>query len=344
MKIKERKSDVCMSAAKKILATIICPECETKWREEVPNAVECPNLNCKFAFEVDKEGNPIQYTRAITCPECGEEWQDDLSGTVECPNCKFSFEADVQDDINDKQTCEKAIRLFSFLRELTKLRTKTIRTINQYEKVLWFNDIPREPGCHCIAWGPIDEEDSDVWVEIKKPRLKPPPEVPATLKPWMHHQELGDSSLEFPSLKEKITSDIFIETNDNPYNEQQVEFLFLKDNPEVEKLWNQYVEKRWWPWAEEDRKLQKVQRVYTDLFSIYQKQQRLGESYEVILGFGCLTWNTPSGHEIKRHVIAAQTNISFNAISGTIRLGPAGEGAKPVLEQEMLEPQECPDF
>ena len=42
----------------------------------------------------------------------------------------------------------------------------------------------------------------------------------------------------------------------------------------------------WWPWAEADRRVQAIQRVYTQLFSIYQKQQRLGEQYEVVLGLG----------------------------------------------------------
>jgi len=89
---------------------------------------------------------------------------------------------------DNEQVRNRALRLFTFLREITELRTKTTRTSDQYEKVLWFNDIPREPGCHCIAWhSDRDLEESDVWAEIKKPRLKAPPNVPeccAPLKIW----------------------------------------------------------------------------------------------------------------------------------------------------------------
>lgn len=75
---------------------------------------------------------------------------------------------------NDEHIRDRAIRLFTFLRELTELRTTTVRSLEQYEKVLWFSDIPREQGCHCIAWGPIeDDERSEIWLEIRKPRLKP---------------------------------------------------------------------------------------------------------------------------------------------------------------------------
>jgi len=78
----------------KILATIICPECEREWRDVAPGAVKCPNTGCRVAFEVDHYGTPIQYTVTITCNHCGETWQDDAPGTVECPTCKTSFEVD----------------------------------------------------------------------------------------------------------------------------------------------------------------------------------------------------------------------------------------------------------
>ena len=85
--------------------------------------------------------------------------------------------ADIRDCSDDKLVRDRAIRLFTYLRELTELNTKTIRTSDQYEKVLWFSEIPREMGCRCIAWEAVNEENSDVWIEIRKPRLKGPPEV-----------------------------------------------------------------------------------------------------------------------------------------------------------------------
>jgi hypothetical protein len=63
----------------------------------------------------------------------------------------------------DQEVRNRAIRLFAFLREVTELRSKTTRTCDQYEKILWFDEIPREPGCHCIAWRTNqDQEESDV--------------------------------------------------------------------------------------------------------------------------------------------------------------------------------------
>lgn len=246
--------------------------------------------------------------------------------------------------VQDQQIRDQALRLFTFLRELTELRTKTIRTSDQYERVLWFHEIPRESDCYCPAWAPPDaDEQAEIWLEVKKPRLKRPPKPPEALEPWLNLREVEESSREFPPLRDRIT----IAPPDEPDGpgevEQQPAFRDLADSPEIRSLWHRYLEEKWKPWAGEDRRLQAVQKVYTDLFSIYQKQQRLGEAYEVVLGLGYLTWKVPGGHDIRRHIITAQTSLSFDATRGLITVGPAAEGAKTTLEQDMLEPQERPD-
>jgi hypothetical protein len=79
------------------------------------------------------------------------------------------------------------------------------------------------------------------------------------------------------------------------------------------------------------------------LFSIYQKQQKLGEAYEAVLGLGLLTWKTANGHEIRRHVITAQIVLMFDAVRGVIGVRAAPEGAKPRLELDMLDPEDQPE-
>ncbi len=39
---------------------------------------------------------------------------------------------------------DKALRLINYLSELARLRSKIIRDINEYQKVLWVHEIPRE--------------------------------------------------------------------------------------------------------------------------------------------------------------------------------------------------------
>lgn len=95
---------------------------------------------------------------------------------------------------SQNETRDKSVRLFTYLRELTQLKTKVTTDINEYEQVIWFNDIPKEKECICVAWGPSDDETSETWLEIKKPKRKDPPELPTNLKEWISIKQIKDSS------------------------------------------------------------------------------------------------------------------------------------------------------
>jgi len=43
------------------------------------------------------------------------------------------------------ETPEKIIRLIEYLSTLTKINTRIVRTFDDYRKILWVHDIPREP-------------------------------------------------------------------------------------------------------------------------------------------------------------------------------------------------------
>lgn len=234
---------------------------------------------------------------------------------------------------------ERATALYTFLKEFTELRSRTVRTIDQYEQVLLFADVPREVGCDCAAWHRGRENDlGESWLEIRQPRLERVPDPPEDLVPWLIGSQLGDSSLEMPELREEIA----VPTVDE-FGEEHLERHVIEENVHVREWWERYVEDVWWPWAEVDRKNQIVQRVYTDLFSIYQKQQRLGEQYEVVVGLGLLYWRPSDGHDVQRHLVTAKTSVSFDAARGIMTVGPAGEGAKSEIEQDMLDPTDRPD-
>ncbi len=49
---------------------------------------------------------------------------------------------------------ERAVQLFQFLREYTLLRSRSIRTTDSYEEVIWLADVPQAPGCRCAATDP----------------------------------------------------------------------------------------------------------------------------------------------------------------------------------------------
>ncbi len=234
---------------------------------------------------------------------------------------------------------ERATALYTFLKEFTELSTKAVRTVDQYEHVLWFSDVPREPECDCAAWHrDRDVDGGETWLVIHKPRLLPAPEPPVEIRPWLLAEQLGDSSQDLIELQEEAM--LAVRDDDGV---EHLERQRIEDHPEVKSIWERYVEGDWWRWAEADRRAQRVQRVYTDLFSIYQKQQRLGEQYEVVLGLGLVSWLAPDDHEVRRHLIVAKTSLLFDAARGVMTVGPAGEGARAVIEEDMLDPTFRPD-
>ena len=152
------------------------------------------------------------------------------------------------------------------------------------------------------------------------------------VRDWVRWGQWDDSSLELPELYEILLG----ESPENPP-------LRLEDHPEVRAEWDTYIEDRWWPWAEQDRREQAVQAVYAELFSMFQRQQRLGESFEIVFGLGFLSWKSPDGQTVGRHLTVARVSVAFDTTSGTLTVTPAGEGARPSLEQDMLDPQHRPD-
>lgn len=237
---------------------------------------------------------------------------------------------------------DKSIRLFNYLKELTELRFKVQRNCEDYEDVIWWADIPTEKECYCAAWDlHKDPRIDDAWIRVERPKRKRPPTPGSQLREWLNERDINDSSLDTPSLKETVVTTV----KPGPgagHEEPETVVKQLSDHPTISKQWELYVENEWWPWAAEDRRLMRVQDIYTDLFSVYQKQKRLGEVFEVVIGVGLLTWRPPHGIEVKRHVVVAQASVEFDESTGVITIDAAADGPRLSLEQEMLEPQDRP--
>jgi len=242
-------------------------------------------------------------------------------------------------------TSDKAIQLFTYLKELSKLRTTHKKDISNYDEVLWFSDIPKEKGCSCIAWELWDSRDNEnedrgnVWVEIHKPTLKSPPEVPDELEPWIKVEDISNSDLNEPELSDEIT---IIGDPDSLTGEEIRETRSINDYPDVFDIWMKYTDKDWKSWAEEDRRLQRVQKVYNNLYTIYQLSEKLGEQYEVVIGIGFLVWQSPTSGEVRHPLLTLNARVDFDRVRGIMSVGPAADGPQPRLEIDMLESDDRP--
>ena len=234
----------------------------------------------------------------------------------------------------------REIRLVEYLIRLAALRAKIIRDVSVYDQMIWLCDIPKEKNCYTRAWGPNEEYDEDIWIEIQttiEPTLPSPPE---NCLDWINPNDLYITD-DLPSLKDVAE----IEEN-NPAQEgvnqlQLFRTIRLEDNPHIQATWDRYLENKWIPWAEEHQKWQKIHDIYTKFFEIYQEQLRLGEEYELVLALGLITWHTSNNQRIRRHLIVANALLEFEARLGKfiVRPNPDGSNLRPELDMLDIEDQ-----
>ncbi|MER3423690.1 MAG: hypothetical protein C4293_11110 [Nitrospiraceae bacterium] len=245
--------------------------------------------------------------------------------------------------LTDSAEKSKVIRLVDYLTRLASLRIKLIRDLSEYQNVLWIKDVPRQKGCFTQAWGRDEDFDPDVWVEVQTRREPELPSVPALCEDWVEKASLRSRS-DIPDLKLEITKQInnpaWKEESDQPKYILRTERL--DDHPEVQRAWDRYVEEHWLPWVEEHNDWEAVHKVYSKLFAIHQEQLRLGEEYELVLALGLLTWQTPSGQRVRRHLIVANAVLEFEARLGKFTVRPLPDGANVRPELDMLDIEEQP--
>ena len=131
----------------------------------------------------------------------------------------------------------RAIGLFRYLKELSVLRSRTVRSLDAYDSVVWLSDIPREPGCYSASWfAPESDEHADEWLLVGKPgEPVPPPPLPTSLAPWMNEDQVGDSSLEMPELRREIEIEASDEGGDLRAESESVVDT-IEAHPEVQAL------------------------------------------------------------------------------------------------------------
>ncbi|MCI5145150.1 MAG: AAA family ATPase, partial [Candidatus Electrothrix sp. AR3] len=230
---------------------------------------------------------------------------------------------------------DKTTRLLAYLAAIAKINSKKIRRLDKYKNVFWLHSIPRiEQYCFTQAWGISKKKDRNLWVEITKIRKPAFPFPPKKCLPWVQPDSLKDSR-RLPQLKQTLSVAHDKIDRKNPRNKT----LYLKKNPKIQQEWQEYIQQQWKPWAQKYRRYAAVQQVYTELFHIYQEQQKNGEQYELVLALGLLNWKSKRNQDIRRHLIVAKVLLSFNPGKGKFTVRPAEEGEQIAIELDMLDMQ-----
>lgn len=237
----------------------------------------------------------------------------------------------------------KALRLARYLKEFVGLRSSTVRDVDKYETVLWFADMPQVSDCQSSAWNDTFESGAP-WLEVRKQRFPKPPEPPEAILPWIDPQALRRATPEVPQLRPTILvpdRDAKIDEGEEP---PLVETT-LAEHPEIGSAYERF-RPSWEAWSAEYRRRERVQVIYAELFRLHTQVRKQGEIVELVLGLGLLDWRSPEkgkGGPIRRHIVTARVDLSFESATGTMRLNGAADGAQLRIEDDMLEAELRPE-
>ncbi len=261
-------------------------------------------------------------------------------------------------------TAGKTTALLQFLRETATLRRKRIPAYGTGDKLLWLADLPRDvpqswkDACRSAFVADNPADIPDLWLEVRKKRKPILLALPEELQDWVP-QKFQNSPDEYvrrnaEELLDLLNSQITVLVEKRVPDpdalpgeartlaEKVPEIRQLKDYPQVEDAWLEYLENQWKPWAQEMRRWKQVQDIYEDVDFMRRRIEEAEERYELLLTVGLLQWRDSTGAAVKRHLLTAPAEISLDAARGVLTVGPAASFERFRVELDMLELQDQP--
>ncbi|MEN6390806.1 MAG: AAA domain-containing protein [Syntrophomonas sp.] len=214
----------------------------------------------------------------------------------------------------------KARQIFEYLLAIKESSTPVERDMSKYSPIWWEEDIPYMDGCYLYGSG----DNPNAWLEVHKQEISPPPAPPQILHEWI----TGD--LKNPDKKPSYSLTISKGDNDIAFEESKDRVL----------SWSKWID-AWEKWAAVMAPKMKIQKLYSDFFSLYQRFQREEEIIELIWGHGLFTWNT-NGQRISRHLFVTRMGLFFIAEKGAFEIIPTDKGTW--VEIDMLNELEIPNI
>jgi len=234
------------------------------------------------------------------------------------------------------ETRSNAIRVFTYVKDVVQqLSSRPILHTDKYEGVLWLDNLMSHDGSrNCFAAPGTGNEQ--VWISVSKQPEPRPPEAAERLRPWITPGS-GVSEKVPPRLAERI-----LDPSGEEDENGELRWLSRTDHPTLEPLFQSYCKGPWQEWAETHTGwLGFHEHVYRQLFRLHQELTRLGEEYELVLGMGCLSWQS-EGASICRHIITVRASLSLDPATGHFTIGPNPDSTDFQYELDMLPSQSRP--
>lgn len=227
-------------------------------------------------------------------------------------------------------------QIFQFLAAAEQTRTRPVRTLDNAAGTVWFDELPDDPGVAAMVDGPLPGGEP-AWLTVRRPSRDEPPQPHAKLAPWVDEARIRDfHQQQAPHLFRRIEPSMPDWSRGIPLEKTYHE---LDEHPERERIEKLYAawEQSWTAWAARRREAEPLVKLYDSLHKMHEDAANLGEAYELVLGFGRLTWRSSDGQRVERHLVTHRATLRLDPASGTLTAVPDADAHGLTLEENMLD-------
>ncbi|WP_078492309.1 AAA domain-containing protein [Streptomyces yerevanensis] len=236
----------------------------------------------------------------------------------------------------DETDAARVRQIFRFLAEAEESKARPVRTLDGAAGTVWFEELPDTPGVEVMLDGVL-ATDAPAWLTVVRPEREDVPHPRPLLAPWVDETRIRDfKQTRAPHLRRRIEPEFPDWSQGIPLEKAYHE---LDEHPKREKIEKLYAawEQEWLAWAERRRAIDPLVKLYDRLHKMHEDAVNLGEAYELVLGFGRLTWQTAGGQRVERHLVTHRATIQLDPSTGTLTAAPDPTGVGLELEEGMLE-------
>ena len=236
----------------------------------------------------------------------------------------------------DETDAARVRQIFRFLAEAEESKARPVRTLDGAAGAVWFEELPDDPGVAVMTDGVLATDDP-AWLTVARPEREDAPQPQPLLAPWVNETRIRDFKQErAPHLRRRIEPAFPDWSAGIPLDKTYHELDAHPKREKIEKLYAAW-EQEWTGWAERRRAIDPLVRLYDRLHKMHEDAANLGEAYELVLGFGRLTWQTPGGQRVERHLVTHRATIQLDPSTGTLTAAPDPTGVGMELEEGMLD-------
>lgn len=227
---------------------------------------------------------------------------------------------------------ERLLSLIDFAQQSARLRTNPAPSVDTHGVFALFeHELQGLPGTRLNV---NDTEAEEVWLTIERLQETKPPEIAnKILLPWV---QMTQSPKEEPRLRQATDGESLIAagTHSSATSVPEpgkpaiapgavVTLVNYDKFAEVKDQFTQYLDKKWRPWAEEERLRRRTIGLYAKLFTL--KQQLEGAiveaQLELVWGVGLGVWEY-NGANVSYPLVESLVEVSLNPVTAALEVRP----------------------